>query len=118
MSRDKSVIIEAKNYLNRKKNLKQMDEIDQVLDSIFCGCGNIEDAENAFRELLLLFEENDWKTYSLKSFYDSEFVKQHGIGFTTLMLYWMNELGLAEHGSSVNGSWLTPLGIEIRKYFV
>lgn len=109
--------VQAKWYLRKKLEMNQLDDVEQVVDRIFCGCGAYEDAEQAMRELFSLFKNDDELNLIDRDKWN-EFVEKHGEGFTTLMLYWMNELGLAEHGGSVGGSWLSPLGVEVRSFFI
>lgn len=94
--------------------------VSNFIGNYFCGCGNPEDAWIALRNFLEIFEERasqtrDDVTWMLNLDRYKEFEKSNGIGVAHLLLYLMSGAGVIEHGGSVFGSWLTPLGQELRE---
>lgn len=69
-----------------------------------CGCGDSDEygmlAIEVLRQIPLTYEEK-----KANGFYED---KTKG-----LMLFFLDEAGLIEHGSSVNGSWLTENGKQL-----
>lgn len=81
------------------------EELRVALD-VFCGCGRPEDAASALLRLLRL--------HPLYDHHDEfeEWMPDSGISY--LILYWLCDQGLTEHGGSVLGGWLTEKGEAIR----
>ena len=82
----------------------------QHLNSIFyvdlglCGCGNPDDAYELVRDLLALcplYEDQRWR--------QAETLTSGG-AVHHIVMSTLDTAGLIEHGSSINGSWLTPKG--------
>ncbi|MFE9855581.1 hypothetical protein [Streptomyces sp. NPDC005780] len=74
------------------------------VDLGLCGCGNPDDAYNLVRDLLALcplYEDQRW--HQAETLTGGGAV--HHIVMSTL-----DTAGLIEHGSTINGSWLTPKG--------
>jgi hypothetical protein len=65
----------------------------------FCGCGNPDEILEYTKVMLGKLKNQEWGEYS-----------DHPYMF---FVYWANEKGFAEHGSTARCSWLTELGEEI-----
>lgn len=84
----------------------------------WCCCGRPEDA---LQKLLDILEnigkehpegrapEGYWQKRSAEQ--DELFKNDSGLMYMTL--YWLNSMGLSEHGGSVGGGWLTDRGEEV-----
>lgn len=73
----------------------------------FCGCGDPGAALLSFRGLLRLHPlhaNGNWKRLD-------GLIPDKGMKY--LMLYWIDGLGLTEHGSLISGAWLTERGGEV-----
>lgn len=70
----------------------------------FCGCGAPEVAAETLAKLLELS-----RPYSLAA--QQSLVTDEGARY--LLLYWLDAMGLTEHGGSVDGAWLTEKGTEL-----
>lgn len=69
-----------------------------------CGCGLPGEAYNLVRDILALaplYEENRWRLAETLT---------GGGGAHHIILSSLDRAGLIEHGSSLDGSWLTPKG--------
>lgn len=74
------------------------------VDLGFCGCGNSGDAYELVRDLLTLcplYEGQRWRQAETLT---------GGGAVHHIVLSTLDTAGLIEHGSSINGSWLTPKG--------
>lgn len=65
----------------------------------FCGCGNPDNVMVYIRDLLVKLNNNEWGSYN-----DLPYM---------FFVYWANNNGFAEHGTSVRCSWLTKNGKEL-----
>lgn len=77
-------------------------EMRVFLQDWFCGCGNPEEACRALHDLLVLhplYENQE----ALRRLLPNE-------GSRQFMLYILDAMGLTEHGTSVNGAWLSDKG--------
>lgn len=82
----------------------------------FCGCGQPVSAFKLLRDTLLYFDSSKkdsewWK--KLDEFLGSK----ERPGLACWWLYWIDHVGLTEHGGSVPG-WLTAKGKEVMKAMV
>lgn len=93
----------------------------------FCGCGQPNEAFEMLRDTLVLINElkvvvwsspdrslarNDWN----RRF--SELIgSKDRTGLACWWLYWIDHIGLTEHGGSVPG-WLTPLGEKVMEAMI
>lgn len=69
-----------------------------------CGCGNPEDAYNLIRDILSLapfYEDQRWRLVETLT---------GGGAVHHIVLSVLDQAELIEHGSSINGSWLTTKG--------
>ena len=84
----------------------------EVLD--FCGCGCPEDTQMSIYTLLKI-KDNDALSYDDKR---NEFKERLGLsldeitghGIWQFMLYYLDKVGIVEHGSSIGGCYLTEFG--------
>jgi hypothetical protein len=74
----------------------------------FCGCG---DPEAAARALLAILDLHPLYGHH-KDFWEGLFGHDGGMGY--LVLYFIDSLGLTEHGGSIGGAWLTAKGEALR----
>jgi hypothetical protein len=78
------------------------------LASYFCGCGRPETAWQVILDHLengsLVGDDWDKRTLVLNS------------GERYVVAYVLTTLGLLEHGGSVDGSWITPAGEQVRDF--
>jgi hypothetical protein len=81
----------------------------------FCVCGEPERAVEEFREIMGMFDDAtaDGRPFINGDKRDAYAIK-HGQGLMLCILYWLEGMGLAEHGTGANWSWLTPLGEHVR----
>lgn len=102
--------------------LEEMNE--WVFDGLgFCGCGDPEGALDLLRSVLAAIQKrsdnNDCDDHTMDDYRrDSAEIDnligmndRRALAFT--YLYWLDELGLTEHGSNITGSWLTDKGRDI-----
>jgi hypothetical protein len=85
----------------------------------FCGCGEPEKCCTFIRDALRLIDSR----YSSGMSKEEHSAKWHEIvnflggderpGLYWLFLYWADSNGLTEHGSSIDGAWLSPKGKEV-----
>lgn len=80
----------------------------------FCVCGEWEKSLDAFREIMRVFSPDDHGHCRMDGQARDAYIEKHGQGLTHCILYWLDAMGLAEHGTSINWSWLTPLGAHVR----
>lgn len=82
----------------------------------FCGCGQPMEAFKLLRDTLLHFSsaktDNKWWE-KLDKFLESK----ERPGLVCWWLYWIDYVGLTEHGGSVPG-WLTPLGKKVMEAMI
>lgn len=105
---------------------------DELMDFLseeagFCGCAQPVDAFKFLRDTLFLINElkeevwNDLsgETYDEWSnkFYHSLLGSKERPGLSCWWLYWIDHIGLTEHGGSVPG-WLTTKGKEVLKAMI
>lgn len=69
-----------------------------------CGCGSSEEFGKAAVSLLEFFATDILERKG--SIYEND-------GFRELLAHWFDSKDLIEHGSSINGSWLTDKGKQI-----
>jgi hypothetical protein len=79
-------------YENRESYIEQ-----EILG--FCGCGNPEDIRNYVKDMLIKLVNKEWGDYE-----DYPYM---------FFVYWANDKGFAEHGTTARCSWLTKLGKEL-----
>jgi hypothetical protein len=72
-------------------------------DLRFCGCGCPEDAYNLVRDILALAPFRDHRE-ELRALIGG------GDGAFYLVLYVLDSAGLIDHGTSIDGSWITKKG--------
>jgi len=68
----------------------------------FCGCGDPTSAMILIRDILNSIKEGGT---------DQTLFPSDGLYY--FMLYWLDDKGFTEHGTSIHGCWLTDLGKEI-----
>lgn len=73
----------------------------------FCGCGDPEAAAVALTTLLRLHPLYESENRAQLD----ELVPNEGVRY--LVLYGLDQAGLTEHGTVVDGAWLTPKGAEV-----
>jgi len=66
-----------------------------------CGCGNPEDIMAYIRDMLLVLKTGDWRDHE-----DMPYM---------FFVSWANYNQLAEHGTTIRCSWLTPEGEALLK---
>lgn len=82
-------------------------ELRRFLDKFFCGCGSPEAASASLLRLLEQYsDENRDGEPAYKAL--PTWIPDEGIRY--LVLYWLTELDLLEHGGGVMASWLTGKG--------
>lgn len=76
----------------------------------FCGCGDPEAALETLRTVLQAFEtkDDDERLRVLEAI-----LGPAGSGVYGTYLYWLDSLGLMEHGSNARMGWLTPEGEDL-----
>lgn len=84
-------------------------ELRVFLMKFFCGCGNPEEASRSLLRLMSLFAD-DAKGKPYQEFKAQLESLIPDIGIQNLMLYFLTELGLLEHGGGVFASWFTGKG--------
>lgn len=77
----------------------------------FCGCGRPEDVLTLLRDALAAYCIADWD--EKKGAVDALLPMSCPISLN--YKYWLDSLGLIEHGSSVYGSWITDHGKAVLK---
>jgi len=65
----------------------------------FCGCGNPEEVAKYVIKFLRILDRKNWRDYD-----DLDYM---------FFVYWANNKGFAEHGSTARCSWLTDKGKEL-----
>jgi len=77
----------------------------------FCGCGNPDTQMQFLRDVLRAInrrsEGNTWKEDTKKI----EALLPGALG--QFYLYWLDSMGITEHGGSIGGDWLTEKGKEL-----
>lgn len=87
------------------------------LGQYWCGCGASDEAKKTLMEVLDWWKPRaDVSSLMIDLPTMQKFEDVHGQGVTTAFLYFLNGTGIAEHGSSVYGSWLTKTGMELKEY--
>jgi len=78
----------------------------------FCGCGDNSIALDYIYDKLKGQKEfmSNTSGPNSKVAYETREKLYHSEGEKYFFLYWLETVGLAEHGSSVNGCWLTEKG--------
>ena len=95
------------------------DEVHRWFGTYFCGCGDPEQAMQAFREVLGWYQLRDaggFRSWVASLHALKEFEAKHGTGLTLFLQYLLGGTGLTEHGGSVYGAWLTPLGLAVKEF--
>jgi len=64
-----------------------------------CSCGNPDEIMEYVKEMLEKLDSKNWGKYEDKPY--------------MFFVYWANDKGFAEHGSTVRCSWLTEKGKEL-----
>lgn len=85
-------------------------ELRAFLQTWYCGCGRPQDASLfllTILHLIPLYEKDHRQTWNIRV--------QNNPGLNFFLLYTLNHFGLLEHGSSVEGSWLTGKGEAVMK---
>jgi hypothetical protein len=92
----------------KHKELKPMtvEQLRVALYRWFCGCGLPDEAADALRKLLQFHANLDSGARSLDA--AKAFVPDAGTRY--LLLYALNHFGWIEHGSSIDGAWLSEEG--------
>lgn len=85
-------------------------ELRIFLDEHFCGCGNPTGATASLLRLLETFDR-DFDKREAPYLSLPKWIPDDGAMF--LLVYWIDHLGLIEHGGGVLASWLTPKGEEL-----
>ena len=67
----------------------------------FCGCGNPNQVMEYVLEMLLKLDRQEWGEYGDLAY--------------MFFVYWANDEGFAEHGTTARCSWLTDKGKELVK---
>lgn len=67
----------------------------------FCGCGNPDEVMVYVRDFLVKLEKQEWSDYE-----DMPYM---------FLIYWADDKGFTEHGSTARCSWLTEKGKELLK---
>jgi hypothetical protein len=80
-------------------------ELSRFLDW-YCGCGAPWEAAAALLRLLRLHP-----LYEHRTEFDA-WIRDDGVQYW--LLYHLDHLGLTEHGTNVNGAWLTKKGEQVR----
>lgn len=87
----------------------------EILD--FCGCGVPADTHEVIRRILnirTLWAEDKLDYEKVQEEYKTDLnidtSDDIGYGLLQFILYTLDSNGILEHGTSVQGSWLTPLG--------
>lgn len=75
-----------------------------------CGCGNPESNVD-YVEKMLLRHAADWSTSPGRSSQTSK--EEYADPAVQFFLYWADDKGFTEHGSSIFGSWLTDKGRQL-----
>lgn len=75
-----------------------------------CGCGNPE-ANVDYVEKMILHHVADWSTSPGRSSQTTQ--EEYNDPAVQFFLYWADDKGLSEHGSSIFGSWLTDKGRQL-----
>ncbi|MFH2047783.1 MAG: hypothetical protein ABIK92_21870 [Pseudomonadota bacterium] len=65
----------------------------------FCGCGNPGEIMEYVKEMLEILDSQNWGSYENKPY--------------MFFVYWANNKGFADHGTTARCSWLTEKGKEI-----
>ena len=82
--------------------LKSMSDSEKGIELFrLCGCGIPEKVTDLYRKALKSLESD--KPYCERRFCDNELLE-------AVVLYNLSDWGMAEHGSSIYGSWLTEKG--------
>jgi hypothetical protein len=117
------VQVQLLSYALKERDVME-DEVDVELSETlgrwfgfnFCGCGNGDSAMKEFREIFGLFKKTEYGSYLMDFPLREAYEKKVGSGVFYLLMYFLTGNGLLEHGGSVGGSWLTPLGNEVREF--
>jgi hypothetical protein len=80
------------------------EELRVFLQGWFCGCGNPDDAAKTLHDVLAAHVARDRDTLT---------ALLPDVGVRHLLLYTLDHFGLTEHGSSVEGAWLTDKGTRV-----
>ena len=80
-------------------------ELRVFLQPWFCGCGSPDLAASRLRDLLAL--------HPLHANREAFEALVPDDGLEMLLLYTLSHFGLTEHGGTVGGGWLTPLGAQV-----
>ena len=95
-------------------------EVHKWFATYFCGCGDVEAAMQTFMEIMQWFERHDheggFTSFMVSLDKIKAFEVKHSTGLMILLLYLLNGTGLAEHGGSVYGCWLTGLGQTVKQF--
>jgi hypothetical protein len=80
-----------------------------------CGCGNPEATAKLIHKLLLYTKSAATETQEIPYEYWEELVPDEGdlAGVHWLLMYLLDHLGYAEHGSSARFGWLTDKGKDV-----
>lgn len=94
-------LIRVDNYWNDEEEVSYDFKWEYIWTNIFgfCGCGSGSEMFMFIAETLEKIEENKWGNYEDKAY--------------MMIMYWADEKGLTEHGTSVRCSWLTEKGKEV-----
>lgn len=94
------------------------DDVERWLGQYWCGCGDPASAYESLREVMAWWQPRGEEPapYCLSLENLKKFEAKHDKGVTMMILYFMDGSGITEHGGSVYGSWLTPLGERLKEY--
>jgi hypothetical protein len=98
---EKLVKNEDEGFTNPKDGCYHETQADYLQTELlgFCGCGNPEEMMMYVKALLEKLDKQEWGAYEDKPY--------------MFFVYWANDKGYAEHGTTARCSWLTPQGKEL-----
>lgn len=106
-------------YNDREGNMSGYELVEEIADFFsyeiikLCGCGYPEDTIISIRNYLQIVNDKlneKWETTKEK------FLKKFGVEAASdnpllqFMAYMLDDKGLTEHGTSIDGNWITDLG--------
>lgn len=78
---------------------------------VFCGCGCPDEVATLIRDVLIAFKNGN-PYDDVKALLPGVYSDSKANYAEWFLIYQLDSYGLLEHGVSIRGSWLTPLGKE------
>lgn len=93
------------------------DDVHQWFGKYWCGCGYNDEGMAFLLEVMDIYQTREGSnSYSVDLEKLNAFEAKYGRGTAMFVLYMLDGTGITEHGGSVYGAWMTPLGTNLKDF--